>query len=312
MSETHIPSAVSLVAGGLAGLTVDVALFPLDTIKTRLQAPQGFFRAGGFKGVYNGLNSVALGSAPGSALFFITYDTTRQALARSFERQNGGPATTMQLTCSHLVAASLGEVAACLVRVPTDNVKVRLQSGAARTMGEAVRSLMGSTADTSATVGKAAARGTGFYAGFGATVLRDVPFSVIQFPLYEWLKRSWQHRRYAALRSAAPAGDKEMQRAAAALTPLHAAMCGSVAGGVSAAVTCPIDVLRTRLMLGKDAAGVPYRGVADCFRRVAAEGGSRALFAGIAPRVTWITIGGSIFFGAVETYRSLLSKAGFV
>jgi solute carrier family 25 S-adenosylmethionine transporter 26 len=64
----------SLVAGGMAGTTVDVALFPIDTIKTRLQSPQGFQAAGGFRGIYNGLGAAALGSAPGAALFFSTYE----------------------------------------------------------------------------------------------------------------------------------------------------------------------------------------------------------------------------------------------
>ena len=66
----------SLVAGGLAGTSVDVALFPLDTIKTRLQSPQGFVQAGGFRGVYNGLGAAAAGSAPGAALFFSTYEVS--------------------------------------------------------------------------------------------------------------------------------------------------------------------------------------------------------------------------------------------
>ena len=64
----------SLVAGGLAGTSVDVALFPIDTIKTRLQSPQGFLKAGGFSGVYNGLGAAAAGSAPGAALFFSVYE----------------------------------------------------------------------------------------------------------------------------------------------------------------------------------------------------------------------------------------------
>lgn len=51
-------------AGGIAGTSVDVALFPLDTFKTRLQSAQGFWKAGGFHGVYSGLGSAALGSAP--------------------------------------------------------------------------------------------------------------------------------------------------------------------------------------------------------------------------------------------------------
>lgn len=49
----------------MAGTAVDVALFPLDTIKTRLQSSQGFFKAGGFRGIYKGLSAAAIGSAPG-------------------------------------------------------------------------------------------------------------------------------------------------------------------------------------------------------------------------------------------------------
>ncbi len=57
-----IPSAQ---AGAAAGLSVDLLFFPLDTIKTRLQATQGFWAAGGFRGVYRGVGSVGVGGAPG-------------------------------------------------------------------------------------------------------------------------------------------------------------------------------------------------------------------------------------------------------
>lgn len=69
------PSFITaLVAGGCAGTSVDVALFPIDTLKTRLQSPHGFIKAGGFRGIYNGLGAAAAGSAPGAALFFSTYE----------------------------------------------------------------------------------------------------------------------------------------------------------------------------------------------------------------------------------------------
>lgn len=51
-------------SGGFAGLTADLVLFPLDTIKTRLQSRQGFQAAGGFNRVYAGLAPTAAGSAP--------------------------------------------------------------------------------------------------------------------------------------------------------------------------------------------------------------------------------------------------------
>mmetsp|Transcript_1602 Transcript_1602/g.3945 ORF Transcript_1602/g.3945 Transcript_1602/m.3945 type:complete len:114 (-) Transcript_1602:898-1239(-) len=70
----QVSFVTSLIAGGFAGTSVDVALFPIDTIKTRLQAPQGFLAAGGFRGIYNGLGAAAAGSAPGAALFFSVYE----------------------------------------------------------------------------------------------------------------------------------------------------------------------------------------------------------------------------------------------
>ena len=41
-----------LLAGGAAGFAVDISLFPIDTVKTRLQAKEGFIKAGGFRGLY--------------------------------------------------------------------------------------------------------------------------------------------------------------------------------------------------------------------------------------------------------------------
>lgn len=47
---------------------MDLLFFPIDTVKTRLQAPQGFLAAGGFRGIYKGVGSVVVGSAPGGPL----------------------------------------------------------------------------------------------------------------------------------------------------------------------------------------------------------------------------------------------------
>ena len=49
---------------------MDLLFFPIDTVKTRLQSSQGFRRAGGLTGVYKGVGSVIVGSAPGGVFFF--------------------------------------------------------------------------------------------------------------------------------------------------------------------------------------------------------------------------------------------------
>ncbi len=82
-SNSNVPSmSAALVGGGMAGLAVDICLFPLDTLKTRLQSSQGFLATGGFKNIYSGLGPVVLGSAPGAAAFFLTYETVKSALSK--------------------------------------------------------------------------------------------------------------------------------------------------------------------------------------------------------------------------------------
>jgi solute carrier family 25 S-adenosylmethionine transporter 26 len=55
--------AESLITGGLAGVVVEAALYPIDTIKTRIQVA----RDGGkiiWKGLYSGLGGNLVGVLP--------------------------------------------------------------------------------------------------------------------------------------------------------------------------------------------------------------------------------------------------------
>lgn len=128
----------------------------------------------------------------------------------------------------------------------------------------------------------------GLYRGYGITLLREIPFAMIQFPLYERFKLMWGERQGFAA------------------TPLQAAVCGSISGGIAAAATTPLDVVKTRIMLGTDKCGVPYKNGMDVFRKVIAQEGVRVLFSGLQPRVIWISIGGFVFLGSYETYRTMM------
>ena len=274
--EKKVSFIVSLISGGIAGTTVDVALFPLDTIKTRLQSAKGFHASGGFNGIYKGLGAVTLGSAPGAALFFSTYEMLKHQLSKS---------TSIPLPFQHMLAASTGEVVACLIRVPTEVVKQRMQAGLSKSISETVSKCMEVDGIS------------GLYKGFGITIMREIPFSLIQFPIYEGMKN--RIKQYVDR----PVG------------PLESASCGSFSGAIAAAATTPLDVIKTRLMLGSDSNGIPYNGAIECTKRIYQEGlaagGSngvtKVFFSGVQPRVMWISIGGFVFFGAYEAAKNMFT-----
>lgn len=174
---------------------------------------------------------------------------------------------------NHMVSASIAEVAACLIRVPTEVIKTRTQTS---TYGASGQSSLSAAKLILANDGW-----RGFYRGFGPTIMREIPFTSLQFPFYELLKSKLS---------------KKLHR-----KPLYAheaAICGSIAGGTAAALTTPLDVLKTRVMLDlRDSSVSSLRGR---LREIYVSEGTGALFAGIVPRTLWISAGGAVFLGVYE------------
>lgn len=171
-----------------------------------------------------------------------------------------------------MLAASLGEIAACAVRVPTEVVKQRAQASQHPSSLAALRSIL-------------ALRSKGFsrmwrelYRGWSVTILREVPFTVIQFPLWEALKK-WRC----------------MYTGDSSSTASESALFGCISGAVAAAFTTPLDVVKTRMMLASE--GHP---VLALTRTILHKEGPRAFLAGLGPRVSWISAGGAIFLGTYQ------------
>ena len=100
-------------------------------------------------------------------------------------------------------------------------------------------------------------------------------------------------------------------RSLASCCAQQGACCGSFAGAVAATVTCPLDVVKTRMMLGaKTASGELYQGTLNSLKTIYREEGGAALFSGLGPRVGWITLGGFVFFGAYEKAQNVLWATG--
>jgi len=69
-----------------------------------------------------------------------------------------------------------------------------------------------------------------------------------------------------------------------------------------------LDVAKTRIMLAEAGSREAQGLVINTLKTVYKEKGIPGLFAGITPRVTWISIGGCVFFGVYEFVSGQLSQ----
>ncbi|KAI4826072.1 hypothetical protein KUCAC02_021722 [Chaenocephalus aceratus] len=153
-------------------------------------------------------------------------------------------------------------------------------------------SAMGITAELLKTKGLA-----GLYRGAGATLMRDVPFSMIYFPLFANLNALGREKL----------GDVQ------ARAPFwQSFMAGCGAGSVAAVAVTPLDVIKTRLQtLQKGAGEDTYKGIVDCTQRIMMREGPSAFLKGATCRALVIAplfgiAQGVYFLGVGETLLDLL------
>eukprot|EP00923_Selenidium_pygospionis_P039350 GHVN01068462.1.p1 GENE.GHVN01068462.1~~GHVN01068462.1.p1 ORF type:complete len:221 (+),score=24.69 GHVN01068462.1:1122-1784(+) len=170
-------NATNFIAGGLAGTTVDLVLYPLDAIKTRLQAVKQLnsTRTSGVRLHYAGLGAAMAASFPAASIFFGFYEGTKLYIMRN--KAEGGWAQSVPDWSVPGIAVCMAEGVTSCFRVPFEVVKQQMQLGMHTTPVSAVRSIYLS--------GGALA----FTAGLGATIAREIPFDGIEFTLWEELKR---------------------------------------------------------------------------------------------------------------------------
>ncbi|KAG8100111.1 hypothetical protein GUJ93_ZPchr0013g36839 [Zizania palustris] len=272
-----------VIAGGAAGVVVETALYPIDTVKTRLQAAKGGSKIQ-WKGLYDGLGGNIAGVLPASAIFIGVYEPTKIKLLEMFPENLSAFA--------HLAAGAIGGAASSLIRVPTEVVKQRMQMSQFKTAPDAVRLI----------IRNEGIKESGWlhfchlirtvtvlsWCGYGSFLLRDLPFDAIQFCIYEQIRIGY---KLAAKRD---------------LKDGENALIGAFAGAITGAITTPLDVLKTRLMVQGQAN--QYGGIISCAQTILQEEGAGAFLKGIEPRVLWIGIGGSIFFGVLEKTKSILAE----
>ncbi|SMR42927.1 unnamed protein product [Zymoseptoria tritici ST99CH_1E4] len=339
MANQH-PSDIWL-AGAFAAFTVDLIVYPLDTLKTRLQSPlylstyrnasNTAFTPAMFRGVYQGVGSVILATLPASGTFFTVYEGVKGGLhgwnGVGGEAQSGGWLPTPVL---HGIASGTAELVSCAILTPAEVIKQNAQmvdnSGKQRVNA------------TLQTLQRFKSNPLALWRGYTALAGRNLPMTALQFPLFEGIKR-----RIYAYRE-----EKGIRSHSLVESAVVTAVSAGVGGSGAAVVTTPIDVVKTRIMLAaaeegrsqdkesgiprsvgevkevvKDVTGKVGEKAREGVEKIVKPGrltswqigkevwrdeGLKGLFRGGALRGVWTMVGAALYLGCYESGRIYLAQ----
>jgi len=207
------------------------------------------------------------------------YPTVRAALLGEGESAASAP-----LWKRALAGAATGCIAQALAQ-PADVIKVRVQAdGRRRAVGLAPR-YAGSLDALRRIRREEGARG--FYTALGSSVWRAGIINSAGIASYDGTKQ-WATREMG-------------ERAWGGMGPQ--AVAALVCGAVSTVVSCPLDVVKTRLM---NAPPGLYKGPNDCFLQLLRTEGAMSMWKGIVPTYQRQALWNGIFWLALEKAQQLL------
>jgi len=293
--STNEQTAIYLAAGAAAGIAEHCVMFPIDSVKTRMQSlhphPNASYRnikhaitkivktEGKFR-AFRGVNAVALGAAPAHALYFTSYESTKKLLdGRIYGGENASVAAAA-------VVATLFHDA---VMNPAEVIKQRIQ-----VYNSPYKGVFQCARGVFATEGIPA-----FYRSFSTTLLMNLPFQTIHFLTYETTKNflMGSHQQYN--------------------WKAHL-IAGGVAGGFAAGITSPLDVARTLLNTQEPCVVMQCQqmnscqygkitGMMNAFRTIYKMHGVRGYFRGVTARVSFQIPATAISWGVYEFFKHYMS-----
>jgi len=278
---------VNMLAGALAGITEHAVMFPVDSIKTRMQVfatspaavytgmGNAFSRISsteGMRALWRGVSSVILGAGPAHAVHFGTYEAVKE-LTGANDAGNHWLATSL--------AGASATIASDALMNPFDVIKQRMQVHKSE-----FRSVF--------TCARVVYRNEGlnaFYVSYPTTLTMTVPFTAVQFTVYEELKKLLN-----------PSG---------AYSPTTHMIAGGLAGGVAAGVTTPLDVAKTLLQTRGSSTDREIRsakGMLDAFRFIWRRDGVKGFARGLSPRVMTFMPSNALCWLSYEFFKAAIRE----
>ena len=252
--------------------------------------------------------------------FFTTYEAAKSLLAKANPTFKGSSSPFIPQPIIHSAASGLAELVSCFILTPAEVLKQNAQM---------IRQQANSSDSKMSTVFKQPAtwqairqfkRPTQLWRGYAALAARNLPFTAMQFPMYEHLKANI--KAYRQKHGSLTGGLAE--------TAVITAISAGSAGSVAAVVTTPVDVVKTRIMLAasseisrkqakKEAQtanrqeqtartsasekGATKKSSLAVAQEIFRENGLKGLFRGGTLRAAWTALGSGLYLGVYDSAR---------
>ncbi|SCV00697.1 LANO_0F08152g1_1 [Lachancea nothofagi CBS 11611] len=283
-------SIYNFLLGSIAGCIGATAVYPIDLVKTRMQAQRNFSQykntfdclakiisREGIRGIYSGLGPQLIGVSPEKAIKLTVNDYVRRQLMDKSQR------LTLPLEILSGAAAGMCQV---VFTNPLEVVKIRLQ-----VRSEYSSSSLSSKVNAISIVKELGIKG--LYRGVGACLMRDVPFSAIYFPTYAHLKKDLFNY------------DPQDKTKRSRLHTWQLLTAGGLAGMPAAYLTTPFDVIKTRLQIAPKEGETKYNGIFHAAKTILREESFKSFFKGGGARVLRSSPQFGFTLAAYEIFQNL-------
>lgn len=269
--------SINMTAGAIAGVLEHCVMYPLDSVKTRMQSLspvtsnydisttfKNMIKKEGIMRPIRGVSAVVAGAGPAHALYFGSYEMTKELLTRF-------------TTNNHVNYMASGAIATLIhdaVSNPTEVIKQRMQM-----YNSKYTSVVGCMKDVYLNEGIKA-----FYRSYSTQLVMNIPYQTIHFATYEFFQNMLNHeRRYS---------------------PLVHMLAGGAAGATAAAFTTPLDVVKT--LLNTQENGLT-KGMGEAIRQIYAVAGVKGFFRGMLARVLYSMPATAICWSTYEFFKFYLA-----
>ncbi|XP_031565492.1 mitochondrial substrate carrier family protein V-like [Actinia tenebrosa] len=335
--DHKLPIQFRLLCGSVAGAISQSFTYPLDVVRRRMQmkglkqhefayrstlhAFVSIVQKEGVRGLYKGILPNLIKVAPAVGIQFVVYETVKSFMYGQPVHFQFTTSNFLKLSAKlshywrflpkmttvkedavsiwwekyipkgqliHLVAGGVAGGVSRTCVSPLERVKMLLQI---QTTGPNVKysGVAGTLAKIYTKEGL-----IGYFKGNGTNIVRIVPYTAVQFAAYEEFKKLFK----------IPTDIREQH-------PVKRLAAGASAGIVSATVTYPLDLIRTRLACQGEGAERKYRNIRHAFVTIIREEGglfSNCLFKGLGPTLIGIAPYIGLNFMVYETLKGFCLK----